>query len=228
MEIQETPQKIGGTQMERIKEEWAAFQALPFRKKLEHIWIYYKWYILVAAAVICVLVSILGTVANNQKETLISGIFINNTTSAEGYACLTEDFWACCGVDADQKVELVTGRSIDFEAETPSQQDAAAFMTVTCMIAAKTLDYVITDEASLAHFVEQEVVMDLRQLLPENALAQWDTIEQDGAVIGLRLEDTAFARKYPLAAENSCILVIANAPNPENMVRFLEYLMALA
>ena len=228
MKIQETPQKIGGTGMERIKEEWAAFKALPFRKKLEHIWIYYKWYILVAAAVICVLVSILGTVASNQKETLISGIFINNAAEPEGYACLTEGFWEYCGADPDQKVELVTGRSIDFEAETPSQQDAAAFMTVTCMIAAKTLDYVITDEASLAHFVEQEVVMDLRQLLPEDALAQWDTIEQDGAVIGLRLEDTAFARKYPLAAENSCILVIANAPNPENVARFLEYLTALA
>lgn len=228
MEIQPIPQEIGGTQMERIKEEWKSFQALPFRKKLEHIWVYYKWYILVAAAVICVLVSILGTVANNQKETLISGIFINNAAEPEGYACLTEGYWEYCGCSESQKAELVTGRSIDFEAETPSQQDAAAFMTVTCMIAAKTLDYVITDEASLAHFVEQEVVMDLRQLLPEDALAQWDTIEQDGAVIGLRLEDTAFARKYPLAAKNSCILVIANAPNPENVVRFLEYLTALA
>ena len=214
--------------MERIKEEWAAFKALSFKKKLEHIWIYYKWYILVAAAVICVLVSILGVVANNQKETLISGIFINNAAEPEGYACLTEGYWEYCGANPEQKVELVTGRSIDFEAETPSQQEAAAFMTVTCMIAAKTLDYIITDEASAAHFMEQEVVMDLRQLLPEEVLARWDTIERDGAVIGLRLEDTAFARKYPLAAENSCILVIANAPNPENMVRFLEYLMALA
>ena len=214
--------------MERIREEWAAFKALSFKKKLEHIWIYYKWYILVAAAVICVLVSILGTVANNQKETLISGIFINNAAEPEGYACLTEGYWEYCGANPDQKVELVTGRSIDFEAETPSQQEAAAFMTVTCMIAAKTLDYIITDEASAAHFMEQEVVMDLRQLLPEEVLARWDTMERDGAVIGLRLEDTAFARKYPLAAENSCILVIANAPNPENMVRFLEYLMTFA
>lgn len=214
--------------MERIREEWAAFKALSFRKKLEHIWIYYKWYILAAAAVICVLVSILGTVANNRKETLISGIFINNATSQEGYACLAEDFWEYCGADADQKVELVTGRSIDFEAESPSQAEAAAFMTVTCMIAAKTLDYIITDEASAAHFMEQEVVMDLTQLLPEEALAQWDTIEQDGAVIALGLENTAFAQNYPLAAENSCILVIANAPNPENVVRFLEYLMAFA
>ena len=112
MEIQPIPQEIGGTQMERIKEEWKSFQALPFRKKLEHIWIYYKWYILVAAAVICVLVSILGTVANNQKETLISGIFINNTTSAEGYACLTEGYWEYCGCSESQKAELVSGHPL--------------------------------------------------------------------------------------------------------------------
>ena len=111
MEIQPIPQEIGGTQMERIKEEWKSFQALPFRKKLEHIWIYYKWYILVAAAVICVLVSILGTVANNQKETLISGIFINNSTSSQGYTHLKEGYWEYCGGNQDQKVELITGRT---------------------------------------------------------------------------------------------------------------------
>ncbi|MGM9604554.1 MAG: hypothetical protein ACI3XG_05770, partial [Faecousia sp.] len=100
----------------------------------------------------------------------------------------------------------------------------SAFMIVTCMIAAQTLDYIITDEASVDSFVEQEVVLDLRELLPEEVLAQWDTIEHDGAVTALRLENTAFAENYPLSAPDSCILVVANAPSREGVVRFLEYI----
>ena len=211
--------------MERIRQEWASFKALSPKKKLEHIWTYYKWHFLVGAAVICLLVSIMGTVAGNSKETLISGSFINNSTSAEGYAHLTEDYWEYCGGNNSQKVELVSGRTIHFDAEGLSQEDASAFMIVTCMIAAGTLDYIITDLDSLDDFVEQEVVLDLRELLSEEALARWDTVEQDGAVVGLRLENTAFARNYPLAAQDSCVLVIANARSRENVVRFLEYLM---
>lgn len=211
--------------MERIRQEWASFKALSLKKKLEHIWIYYKWHLLAGAAVVCLLVSLAGVVANNSKETLISGCFINNSTSAEGYAHLTEGYWEYCGADSGQKTELVSGRTIHFDAEGLSQEDAAAFMTVTCMIAAGTLDYIITDLDSMDDFVEQEVVLDLRELLSAEALARWDTVEQDGAVVGLRLENTAFARNYPLTAQDSCALVIANAPNRENVVRFLEYLM---
>ena len=212
--------------MERFHQEWEAFKALSFKKKLEHIWLYYKWFIISAVAVICVLVSIAQTVADNRRETLISGIFINNSTSAEGCTHLTGDFLDYLGGNDSQKVELITGRTIHFDAEPLSQEDAAAFMIVASMIAAESLDYIITDEASVDDFVEQEVVMDLRELLPEEALAGWDALEQDGAVIALRLAGTAFAESYPLSAPDSCILVVANARNRENMIRFLEYLMA--
>lgn len=211
--------------MERIKEEWNAFKALSFKKKLEHIWLYYKWGILVAAAVVCMLISIAGTVAKNSRETLISGIFINNSTSQQGYAHLTDDYHSYRGGSKDQKVELISGRHIDFDAEGPSQEDAAAFMIVASMIAAESLDYIITDEASLDDFVEQEVVLDLRELLSQEALSRWEAVEQGGIVAGLRLENTAFGKAYPLSGENSVILITANAQNRENVRRFLDYLL---
>ena len=211
--------------MERIKEEWEAFRALSFQKKLEHIWLYYKWYFLVAAAVICVGVSLAGTLAENRKETLISGIFINNSTTSSGYTHLSEDYWTYCGGNRDEKVELVTGRSIHFDAESLSQEDAAAFMVVASMVGAQALDYIITDEASLDDFLEQDIVMDLGEFLPEEILAKWDTIRLDGSIVALRLENTAFGRNYPLSAENSCILIISNTKNRENVLRFLDYLL---
>lgn len=41
------------------------------------------------------------------------------------------------------------------------------------MIAARTLDYIITDEDSLDDFVEQEIILDLKEILPEQELAAW-------------------------------------------------------
>ena len=210
--------------MERMKQEWAAFKALPFKKKLEHIWIYYRWYILAAAAFICLAVSVISTVMGNQKEVLLSGMFLNNATSQEGYAFLKEGFWEECGGSDDQQVDLVTGYAMNFTADSPSQQDASSFMVFTCMVAAGNLDYVITDVASVDNLVEQEVLLDLRELLPEEALAQWDTVEHDGAVTALRLEGTAFAENYPLAAEDSCIVVIGSVSHRDNMLRFLDYI----
>lgn len=212
--------------MEKIREEWAAFRAMPLKKKLEHIWIYYRWYLLAGAAVICLLVSIVGTVAENRKETLISGIFINNSTSQEGYAHLMEDYWEFCGGSEEQKAELIAGRTIHFDAEPLSQEDAASFMIVTSMIAAQSLDYIITDEASLDDFLEQEVVMDLREVLPEQSLDRWDAVYSGGVPVALRLESTAFAADYPLSAQHSVVLVIANAQDRAGVARFLEYLMA--
>lgn len=210
--------------MEKIRQEWAAFKALSFQKKLEHIWIYYKWFLISAVAVICVLVSVVQTMRENSKEILVSGIFVNNFSSQEGYDHLSQDYWEYCGGDENQKAELVTGRIIHFDAETLSQEDAAAFMIVSSMLAAKTLDYIITNQASLEAFAEQEVPMDLRELLPQETLSKWDTIEADGAVIGLKLEGTAFAEKYPLYAPDSCILVTINTQHRENVIQFLEYL----
>lgn len=212
--------------MENDRQEWASFRVLPWKKKLEHIWYYYKWYFLVAAALIYVAVSIAGTVAENRKQTLISGMFINNSTSPEGYAHLMEGYWEHCGGNENQKVELVTGRTIRFDEETLSPEDAASSLIVTSMISAGTLDYIITDEASLDDFEAQGVVLDLKELLPAQTLAQWDAIGHDGMVTALGLENTAFGRAYPLSAEHSCILVVANTQNRENMVHFLKYVMA--
>ena len=211
--------------MEKMRQEWAAFKALSFKKKLEHIWLYYKWFLISGAAVICMVVSIVGTVIDNSKEVLISGIFLNNATSQAGYTHLREDYWQFLGGSEDQKAELITGRFIHFESQPLSQEDAASFMIVANMLAAKSLDYIITDEATLKYLEEQEIVVDLRQLLPEEILAQWEIVERGDMAVALRLSDTAFAENYPLYADNSCIMLIPTEKNAEKIIQFLDYLM---
>ena len=112
---------------------WEDFKALPAKKKLEHIHDYYRWYILGGIVAAVLLVSLIVTIAGNRKEVLISGIFINNSTTAEGYAHLQQGYFDYCGGDGDTRVDLVEARYLDFESGALSQSDAASFMMVASM-----------------------------------------------------------------------------------------------
>ena len=204
---------------------WKQFQALPFRKKVEHIREYYIWYIVGGIAALCLLVSLITTIVGNRKDVLISGIFINNSTTQAGYAHLQEDYWAYCGSDGGTRVDLQQPVYLDFDSETTTQYEASSFMLVTTMIAARTLDYIVTDEATLARYWEQEVPLDLRLVLPEDMLSRCDTVEQDGIPIAIRLNGTDFAQTYPLASDTSCIFIVASSEDYEKDARFLEYLL---
>lgn len=211
--------------MDRDTFTFADFKALPFKKKVNHVLYYYKWYIVGGIALVCLLISLITTIADNQKEVLVSGIFINNATSQAGYDHLQQDYWALCGSDKDTRVDLVTGRTINFNSETLSQEDAASFMVVTSMIAARTLDYIITDEDSLDNFMEQEIILDLKEILPEQELAALDTIELDGITAAIRLENSDFARNYPLAAEKSVLLIVGSTQDSQKDAAFIRYVM---
>ncbi len=207
-----------------LRQQAAVMRGMPLGKKLQHIWLYYRWHILAALLVLCVLVSLVQQTAYNRRQPLISGAFVNNSTSTEGYAHLKEDYLACCGGDGRYRAELVEAREIDFGAEVLPQTDAANFMLLTSMISARSLDYIITDEATLAALDGQEVVLDLTSVLPQTMLEELDVIRSSTGVIGIRLAGSSFARDYPLSAEDSCILFIYNTPSTENILRFLEYL----
>lgn len=213
--------------MENTQEKYhiGTFKDLTFRKKIDHILHYYKWYILGGAALVCLIVSLCCTIFQNRKESLISGIFVNTATSTEGYARLQEDYWAYCGSDEDTKVDLVTYRALDFTEETLSETDAANFMVVSCMIAARTLDYMICDETSANYFYQQEVVLDLRELLSEEALSQLDVIYRDDIPIAIRLTGSHFAENYPLTVEDSCVLFVGSTQNFDHDRQFLRYLL---
>ncbi len=207
-----------------LRQQAAVMRGMPLGKKLQHIWLYYRWHILAAFLVLCVVVSLVQQTAYNRKEPLISGVFVNNSTSAEGYAHLKESYLAYCGDDGRHRVELVEARQIDFGAEVLPENDAANFMLLTSMISARALDYIITDEATLAALDQQEVVMDLTSVLPQAMQEELDVIRSSTGIIGIRLADTSFARNYPLSAGDSCILIVSNTPSTQNVLRFLEYL----
>lgn len=209
---------------DKFRREWAAFAAMNFRQKLEHIWIYYKMWILVLIVLIAVAISAIGSIRYNSRQQLISGIFLNTTTTEEGYAHLKDGYWQFRGSSPKQRTELIESRTLDME--NLPENDAANLMVVVSMIAAKTLDYVIADESALNMLDEQEVVLDLREILPAQTLENLTTKESSTGIIAIAMQDTAFAKTFPVVPQESWLCIINNTPDREETARFVNYLLS--
>lgn len=208
---------------DKFRREWSAFAAMTPRQKLEHIWIYYKIWIAVLLLLIAVAASAISSIRYNSRHQLISGIFLNTTTTAEGYAHLKEDYWQYRGAHPNQRTELIETRTLDME--NLPENDAANLMVVVSMIAAKTLDYVIVDESALNLLDEQEVLLDLRELLPEDTLLDFSTRESPTGIIAISLRGTAFANQFPVLPEESWLAIINNTPDRAETAQFVNYLL---
>lgn len=205
-----------------LRDESRKLAPMTGRQRLEYIWMYYRWGILVAVAVVIMLCSLISNYRENSKEVLISGCFLNTSTSAEGYAHLSSEYLQFCGGDEAGRVELVEGSTVNFASGDYANQ---TLLILDAKIAAQDLDYLILDEESVRFFDGQELAMDLSVLLPEEMLDGRNTIQTETGTIAMDLTGTAFEKTYGLQSQPSYLLVIANTPHPEKVVDFIRYLL---
>ena len=82
----------------KIKQGFREIRQLPKGERWSYFWDYYKWYIIVTALVIALLVQgIVGMV--NQKETVFSGFVLNARIGVEDETFL-EGFYSLTGIDS--------------------------------------------------------------------------------------------------------------------------------
>lgn len=207
-----------------LRNELKKLAPMTWRQRVEYIWGYYSWAILVTLAVLVVISSLISNYRLNSREVLISGIFINTTVDREGFDYVENDYWEYWGGSPRQRVELVESRYANYEDGSAYSSDA--ILTVEAMVVAKTLDYLIVDETTLRFLDEQNITMDLREVLTPEQLAMGDTIETEGRIIGLELSNTAFAKNYHLLPERAYLMVAACAQKPDRVSAFADYLLA--
>lgn len=216
--------------LQRLKKD---MEPMSFREKLDHLWTYYKW-VLVVLAVIGVLISVVSSsIANINRETLISGMLINTDVSLEGNSYLTDDYFAMLqGVEGKQEIELVHLNFMPVDQTQDIDYTYNAVLRIVANVSAQQLDYVITDEVGLEVCLNQDVLMDLRELLTEEELAllEEDLIylhyEEDNVTVpvAVNLRDQKFSNMYIQSEHEHYLAFIANTPRKEACRDFWEYL----
>ena len=206
-----------------LRTEWEKLAPMTWKQRWEYIWEYYKLALIAAAVLIVFTVSMVRSGLYQQKKLLISGIFINTTTTEEGYAFVKEDYWTHCGADSETRSELIEVRNISYNAEQPTAMDANAVMTVDAMIAVGDLDYIICDRTAAEFYGRQEYCHDLAQKLPAG---NWNLLQTDTGFTAIDLTGSRLEREYGLYAQPSYILFPVTAPDWNRCERFLNYLFA--
>lgn len=194
------------------------------KQKWEYIWGYYKWWILGFVLLIVIIVSGVQNMRYQRRELLISGVFINTSTSAEGYAFVNEDYWAYAGADEGTRVELIEARSIRYNAEQPTGYDVNDILSIDTQIAAKTLDYIIGDAEAMEFYDQQKSLLDLSGLLTQEQLSALPTVSTENGTVAVDLTGSTLAGQFGLSAEPSYMFFLANTPRKESCIAFLEYL----
>lgn len=207
---------------------------MTWRQRLDHLWTYYKVHAIVFVFAVVIAVSWIYN-AMNPTQTLMNGVFANVPMTQEGMTYLSEGYLEKCeaaGGKLEAPIFEVNFNGPD-EFEDPLQNQYA-LMGVASRIAAQELDYLMMDEISLEIMISQNVFADLRNILTEEELAQWE-----GKII--YVEDADTGSRYPVALDITELpiihgtvggtkqvfyAVVGNAPNMDDMDDFWAHILA--
>lgn len=207
-----------------LQSERKKLATMSTRKKADYIWTYYKWWILGAAMLVVFAVSGIQNAQYQNRPVLISGIFVNTSTSAEGYAYVKEDYLQYADPQGTGRVELIESYTVDYYAEQPGSTDVNAIMGLDAMIASRTLDYMICDAATLERFDKLGFVLDLETMISQEELSRWNTVQSENGTVAIDLTGSSYEMQFGLGAEPAYIFVLDNTERPDNCVDFIRYL----
>lgn len=155
---------------------WEKFKAMPFQKKLEHIYEYYRWQILITLVVLICLGTWIGQAVQN-RDPILQVEMVNaygNSSGSEAFA----EFLTREGREYYEDAVLI-GRNVQLNGPDPTQNYGAAQM-LFCTVAAGEPDLIFWDTDEVFPMIDEGPLLDLRELLPEELLQE----EKDSLVYG--------------------------------------------
>lgn len=197
-------------------------------EKLDYLWTYYKWVLVVAAFAAVVLSMVVTGIVNNSKDILYSGAVVNLITTNEGQTCLTDDLHTALGGVSKQEVELFPVFFQNLQNASDVEVSSYTAMQIVTKVAAQELDYVIMDEAAFSLYENHNIFMPLDTLFPEmvwDENAIYHESEEGTYPIAIDVSNTDFAQKGIIGAEKVYIAFPGNTQRTEQNAVFLEYLL---
>ena len=210
---------------------------MTFKEKCEHLWEYYKeWLIIVF--LVCMGISLVVTVlAEQQKEVLVSGMMVNISIDQRGMNYLTTEYAQYLGATSKNQVAEVDytnfGDMLDPE---NGENSYYASMILPSRVTGKMLDYMILDKFAMEYYILQDLYMDLRNFFTEEELAQLEAdkrliyVQEEGSVdrcpIAVVITDLPFIQKYVDPQEDIYFALSGSSPRPEMCRNVWNYLHA--
>lgn len=193
-------------------------KGMTFKEKVDHLWTYYRWVIIVVF-MSCLLISLLAsTYINANTHTILSGLYINVTPDETAKQYLQTDFQAIHTTGV--KWEDMILKEVTLEDKNKTNDLEAYTYTITSihsLFAAQSVDYIITDQLGLESVwptdQAEQAFVDLREFLTEEELK---TLTEQGKMLYVG----GLEEGIPMAVEISHLPIIKEHFGTDKLVFF--------
>lgn len=229
-----------------FKELLADLKPMTFWEKADHLWTYYKEWLLVVLLVFIVVAFSATALMNSYKKSLLSGMLINVSMTQAGYNYMTEDYHTYLGATPVwEVVQLDTTNFSSLEDPTSMEDNYNKSLMLMARVSGQMLDYALLDKMALEFYATQEVFLDLREFFTEDEIAamgdrviwmqpepeegytveDYEPGELEPWAMAVNVSDLPFFQDN-CSGETVYFTMSGNHPNMEAVRAFLEYLMA--
>lgn len=208
---------------------------MTYGEKLNHIWTYYKWVLVVVLILIMAVSVLLAVIENKRQITLLGGVTVNVQLSEEGKAYLNEDYKQIIGTG--NKRETVVLSHTDIEDVTNSalyESNYYAVMSLLALCSNKEVDYLILDQTGFEAMLIQGAYLGLDQVYTPEELAEMgeDVVyaqnqdEETPSAVAIDITDTAFIQANANVKDKVYFVYVINSPRVEACRDFFDHLLA--
>lgn len=216
---------------EEIRAQREKVRKMPWHKQLGHYWHYNKWIILGTAAAVILIVSMIRS-AINHKDAYLTGVLMNSNPSESEVEALEQLYIDHYGVNTE-RYSVDFDCSLGYHIEDPT--DSVSTYTPPKMLAyseGKVGDFFLCDTDTYDFFAQSGYFADLRQVLSEDLLTQYedrlyyyDAEDGRGEIpVAIRLETPESFRSFLGYADDEELLfsIFYNSRQPEHALEFLS------
>lgn len=203
----------------KLKQDLAG---MTFKQKLEHLWTYYRSWVIVACAIV-ILISIFATsMINLSTKTVASGVCIN-VPLADG----AEEFIKS-GLET---LKTGNGREkVYFQVDYTDPDDGESIIymvqNMNSLVASKDLDFLILDQESLGRLATQSIFINPKEIFSQEELNGMTLITIDGSEeqAAIDISDWPIVKQNGDNPKQYYFAVIGNTPRPEAVKTALKLL----
>ena len=151
----------------------ADMKPMTFEQKVDHLWTYYKEWLLIAFLLVVSVCAVVTSIQNTSKEVVLSGMLVNISITQQGHDYLGVDYLEMMGGDPNkQKVELDYTNFESLADPTNAEDNYTKSMLLMARVTGGMLDYAILDKLGLEFYLTQDVFRDLREFFTPEELAE--------------------------------------------------------
>lgn len=210
---------------------------MSFKQKCEHLWEYYKEWLIVVF-IVCMGISLASTIiAEQKKEVLVSGMMINISIDQRGMYYLTRDYAEYLGATSENQVAEMDYTSFGDPLDPENGENSFyASMILPSRVTGAMLDYMILDKYSMEYYITHDVYMDLRDFFTQEELAQLEAEKRvvyaqeegsfDRCPIAVTITGLPFIQEYVAPTDDIYFALSGSSPRPEMCRNVWNYLHA--